>query len=71
MSWSSNCFLTHQFARFSPADYFLFLNFKKWLGGERFANNEVVESSVNGYFEELDCSYYNQEEIEAIKNRWE
>ena len=33
----------------APSNYFLFLNLKKWLGGQRFANNEEVESAVNGY----------------------
>src|SRR5436190_22178427 len=35
----------------APSDYFLFPNLKKWLGGKRFANNEEVESAVDGYFE--------------------
>jgi len=61
-------------APYSPdlasSDYFLFPNLKKWLGGKRFANNEEVESAVNGYFEELDNSHYKQG-IEAIEHRWE
>ena len=43
---------------------------KKWLGGKRFANNEEVESAVDGYFEALDGSHYKQG-IEAIEHRWE
>ena len=43
---------------------------KKWLGGKKFANNEEVESAVNGYFEELEVSHYKQG-IEAIEHRWE
>lgn len=54
----------------APSDYFLFPNLKKWLGGKRFANNEEVESVVDGYFEELDDSHYKQG-IEAIEHRWE
>ncbi|KOC61938.1 Histone-lysine N-methyltransferase SETMAR [Habropoda laboriosa] len=54
----------------APSDYFLFPNLKKWLGGKRFANNEEVESAVDGYFEELDDSYYKQG-IEDIEHRWE
>jgi hypothetical protein len=43
---------------------------KKWLGGKRFANNEEVQSAVDGYFAELDYSHYKQG-IEAIEHRWE
>ena len=28
-----------------PSDYFFFPNLKKWLGGQRFSNNEEVESA--------------------------
>ena len=51
-------------------DYFLFPNLKKWLDAQRFANNEEVESAVNGYFEKLDGSHYKQG-IEANEHRWE
>ena len=54
----------------APLDYFIFPNLKKkWLGGQRFANSEEVEFEVNGYFKELDDSYYKQV-IEATKNCW-
>jgi hypothetical protein len=43
---------------------------KKWLGGKRFANNEEVQSAVDGYFAELDYCHYKQG-IEAIEHRWE
>jgi len=43
---------------------------KKWLGGKRFANNEEVESAVDGYFEKLDGFHYKQG-IEAIEYRRE
>ena len=61
-------------ALYSPdlalSDYFLFRNLKKWLGGQRFTNNEGVESAVNGYFEEFDRSNYKQG-IEAVEHHWE
>ena len=41
-----------------PSDYFLFPNLKKWLGGQRFANNEELESALNGYFEDQNGSHY-------------
>ena len=53
----------------APSDYFLFPNLKKWLDGQRFANNEEVESAVDGYFEKLDGSHYKQG-IEIIEHRW-
>jgi len=52
--------------RIVPSDYFLFPNLKKWLSGKRFANNEEVESA-DGYFEDLDSSYYKQG-VEAIEH---
>ena len=55
---------------FASSNYFLFPTLKKWLGGQRFINNEEVESAVNGYFDELDGSHYKQG-IEAIEHRWE
>ena len=50
----------------TPSDYFIFSNSKKLFGGQRFANNEEVESAVSGSFEELDGSHYKQR-IEAIE----
>ena len=52
------------------SDYFLLPNLKICLGGQRFANNEKMESAVNGYFEQLDGSH-NKQGIEAMKHRWE
>ena len=54
----------------APFDYFTFPNLKKWLGSQRLANNEKVESAVIVYFEELDGSHYKQG-IRAIEHRWE
>ena len=59
----SSCTL---FARFSHVGLF---SFKTWKNGS-FANNEEVESTVYGYFEDFDGSLYKQS-IEAIKLRWE
>ena len=57
-------------ANLAPSDYSLFLNSKKWLGGQRFSKNGEVESAVNDYSEELNGSHYKQC-FEAIKHRWE
>jgi histone-lysine N-methyltransferase SETMAR len=54
----------------APSDYFLFPNLKKWLGSERFANNEEVQSAVDGYCAEIDYSHYKQG-IEASEHRRE
>lgn len=43
-----------------PSYYFIFSNLKKWLGGERFVNNEQVECVVDDYFVELEGSYYKK-----------
>jgi hypothetical protein len=42
---------------------------KQRLGGKRFANNEDVESAVNGYFEKLD-GFHHKQGIETIEHRW-
>ena len=49
-----------------PADYFLYPNSKKCVGGKRYASNK--ESSVDGYFEVLNYLHYKQS-IEAIEQR--
>ena len=54
----------------APSDYFLFPNVKKWLGSQRLASSEKVESAINGYFERLDGSHFKQG-IEAIEHCWE
>lgn len=54
----------------TPSDYFPFPNFKDWLGGERFANNEEMETAVDDYFAELNDFHYKQG-IEVIEHRWE
>lgn len=45
---------------FAPSDYFLLPNLKKWLGGDKFANNDKVKSAVNSYFEKLNGSHYKR-----------
>ena len=45
---------------FAPSDYFLFSDLKKNGMVEKFANNEQVELAVDGYFEELNDSHYEQ-----------
>ena len=54
----------------APSDYFLFQNLKKWLGSQRFADYEEVETAVDGYSEEIDGSHC-QQGIEAIEHRWD
>lgn len=53
-----------------PSDYFLYQYLKKWVCGKIFANNEEIELTINGYFEEFGGSYYKQG-IKAIEHRWE
>ncbi|XP_023220365.1 histone-lysine N-methyltransferase SETMAR-like [Centruroides sculpturatus] len=53
----------------APSDYFLFPNLKNWFGDKRFANNEEVESAVDGYFEKPYNSHYKRG-IEAILHCW-
>ena len=55
---------------FAPSDYFLLPNLKKWLGDQRFTNNEEVESAVNGYFEDI-AGYHYKKGIKATEHRWE
>lgn len=52
----------------TSSDYFLFLNLKKWLGNERFVNNEEMGYVVDGYFKELDGSHHRQD-MEIIEHR--
>jgi histone-lysine N-methyltransferase SETMAR len=53
----------------APSDFFLFPNLKKWLGGRRFTSNEEVKAETNGYFAELEESYYC-EGIKKLEHRW-
>lgn len=53
----------------APSDYYLFPNLKKWLAGQRFCSNEEVIAKTNGYFADLDRSYYS-EGIKKLQHRW-
>lgn len=53
----------------APCDYYLFPSLKKWLGGQRFSNNEEVIAAVDGYFEDLDVSSYATG-IKKLPERW-
>ena len=53
----------------APSDYYLFPNMKKWLAGKRFYGNEDVIAETNGYFSDLDKSYYS-EGINKLEQRW-
>ena len=41
-------------------DFFLFPNLNPWLGGKRFSSNEEVIGAVNGYFADLEKSYFSK-----------
>lgn len=53
----------------APSDYYLFPNLKKWLAGQRFHSNEEVIADTNGYFADMDKSYY-LEGINKLEHRW-
>lgn len=53
----------------APCDFHLFPNLKKWLGGQRFSSNNEVIAAVDGYFEGLDKTFY-QNGIIALEKRW-
>ena len=48
------------FPDLAPSDYYLFPNFKKLLGGERFTSHSEVMHAVSGYFEDFDKSYFSE-----------
>lgn len=53
----------------APCDYYLFPNLKRWLGGQKFLTNEDCIAGVNGYFADLDESYF-LEGIKKLETRW-
>ncbi|XP_014486145.1 PREDICTED: histone-lysine N-methyltransferase SETMAR-like [Dinoponera quadriceps] len=53
----------------APCDFFLFPGLKTRLGGERFASDEEVITTVNEYFEGYDAAYYS-EGIKRLEQRW-
>ena len=54
---------------YSPSDYLLFPNLKKWLSGKRFGSNEEVITETNAYFEGLEKTYYLKG-IKKLEKRW-
>ena len=42
----------------APGDLHLFLDLKKWLGGQRFQTNEELQNSVRTYLNLLAAKYY-------------
>ena len=44
----------------APCDFFLFPNFKIWLGGKHFSSNEEVIAAVDAYFEDLEITYFSE-----------
>ena len=57
------------FPDLAPIDYFLFPNFKKWLGEKRFYSNDEIISQTNTYFEDLEKAYF-LEGIQKLEKRW-
>ena len=53
----------------STRDFYLFLNLKRWLQGQRFSSNGEVKWETNVYFGVLDKSYYTRG-IGILKSRW-
>lgn len=53
----------------APSDYYLFPNLKKWLAEKKLYSNEEVIAETNGYFSDLDKSYY-LEGINKLEQRW-
>lgn len=47
----------------APCDYYLFPNMKRWHGGQKKLSNEDCIAGVNGYFEDLNKTYF----LEVIK----
>jgi len=53
----------------TPSDYYVFPNLKIFLTGKRFTSNDGAIAAVNGYFADLQESYFN-DGIELLKKRW-
>ncbi|XP_025424209.1 histone-lysine N-methyltransferase SETMAR-like [Sipha flava] len=51
-------FLTTHSPDHAPSDYFLFLHFKKWLGGQRFENDKELQNAVENRFNSQAASFY-------------
>lgn len=55
--------------RLAPCDFFLFPNWKKWLGGKRFKDNAEVIAAVEGYFGSLPKNSF-KDGLMALERRW-
>ncbi|KAL4113476.1 hypothetical protein QTP88_017091 [Uroleucon formosanum] len=54
----------------APSDYFLFLHFKKWLGGQRFENDMELKNAVENWFNSQAASFY-AEGLRKLVKRYE
>lgn len=43
----------------APSDYHLFCRLKKFLGGKRFSDQDELENTVNGWFQEMGETFYS------------
>ena len=70
MNYASYCLPVHLIRQFwSPSDFYLFPNLKRWLRWQRFSSNKEAKWETYGYFEDLDKSYYKRG-IKILKDRW-
>lgn len=53
----------------APSDFSLFPNLKKFHAGKKYASDQEVIESTNGYFEQLEESSYRNG-IKALEYRW-
>lgn len=54
----------------APSDYFLFLHLKKWLGGQRFENDEELKTAVVNWFNSQAANFY-AEGLRKLVQRYE
>jgi [histone H3]-lysine36 N-dimethyltransferase SETMAR len=54
----------------APSDYFLFLHFKRWLGGQRFENDKEIKNAVENWFNSQAVSFY-AEGLRKLVQRYE
>ena len=53
----------------APFNFFLFPNFKIWLGGKRFSFDEEIIAAVDEFFQGFETSYFS-EGIKKLEERW-
>jgi len=53
----------------APSDYYLFPNLKKHLKGNRYADDNEVQTAVLAYFESQPTSFYKTG-IESVESKW-